>query len=72
MKVKPIIPLPEKTAFPGHVDLALLHRAVEALEYKAHMEAGMSQAPDLIIQEETQEWQDAQVLRRALDQGEFQ
>lgn len=37
---------------------------VEALEYKAHGEAGHSQMPDLIEQEDTEEWILAQDLRR--------
>lgn len=41
---------------------SLLRRAVKALREQAHMEAGTSQAPDLIKQEHTQAWADAKAL----------
>ena len=47
---------------------ALILRAVAALEYKAHNEAGQSFGEDIFDKEETQEWEDAQVLRAALKQ----
>lgn len=45
---------------------ALLNRAIEALEYKAQMEAGQSQAPALFTREETQAWDDAKAVRQAI------
>lgn len=53
----------------GTLDRPLLYRAVEALLQQAHMESGTSMAPDLIDNEDTQAWKDAQILRAALDQG---
>jgi predicted HAD superfamily Cof-like phosphohydrolase len=47
----------------------LLLSAIEALRYKAHNEAGQSQAPDLVKQEETEEWGDADTLQEAMAAG---
>lgn len=44
------------------ISKALLRRAVAALRDAAHMEAGTSQAPDLVRMEDTQEWEDAKAL----------
>ena len=33
-----------------------LEMIIEALKYKAHSEAGQSQAPDLFSKEDTEEW----------------
>jgi hypothetical protein len=49
-----------------NIPKAVLLRAVEALRVDAMMEAGQSQAPDLIKKEDTQQWQDAKDLARAL------
>lgn len=45
---------------------AVLRRAVEALRHSASIYAGTSQAPDLITAQETQEWEDAKTISRAL------
>lgn len=44
------------------ISKALLRRAVAALRDAAHMEAGTSQAPDLIQVQDTQAWEDAKTL----------
>lgn len=43
--------------------------AIEALEYKAHMEAGQSQEPYLIRKEDTEEWEAARKFKDALRMG---
>ncbi|WCD44225.1 hypothetical protein Lumi_086 [Xylophilus phage Lumi] len=48
---------------------AVLQRAIAALEYQAHMEAGQSQSPDLIRKEDTQAWGDSIALRISLRAG---
>jgi hypothetical protein len=48
---------------------AILRRAMEALRYKAQMEAGMSEEPNLFAREETQEWVDAGVIAFHLRNG---
>jgi hypothetical protein len=52
------------------VPKALVRAAIVALEYKAMMEAGQSQKPDLFIKEETVEWRDAQLLKLILRRKE--
>lgn len=49
-----------------YVRQVVLRRAIKALEAQAHDKAGHSQGVDLITVEETQEWADAQELRRDL------
>jgi hypothetical protein len=49
------------------IERDLIERAIEALRYQAHNEAGMSQMPDLISKEDTQEWADAERLKRLLE-----
>lgn len=47
-----------------YVRQAVLRRAIVALEAQAHDIAGHSQGDDLVSAEETQEWADAQELRK--------
>lgn len=47
------------------VDAEVVRAAERALRYRAKMEAGMSQAPDLFTKEETVEWAQAKALRAA-------
>jgi hypothetical protein len=59
-----------KPAVPTRIPIAILKRAIKALEYQAWMEAGLSQAPDLINEKDTQAWKDAQEIKRILrEQG---
>jgi hypothetical protein len=55
-----------KPPVPVRIPAALLKRAIKAFEELAHAQAGYSQAPDLILPENTQEWKDAQALRRIM------
>ncbi len=50
-----------------HIPRAMLTRIINALEYYAHMEAGQTQKPDLCDNEDYQEWDDAQELRKKLE-----
>lgn len=45
---------------------SVLRRAAQALRYEARTRAGMSQAPDLFAAQDTQEWDDAQLIAKAL------
>ena len=49
---------------------SLLLRAAEALRQQAHMEAGSSQAPDLIKKEDTQAWKDRAEINRLMREAE--
>lgn len=49
-----------------NIPKALLLRAADALQYKAHNEAGQSQAPDLFGKEDTQEWTDAEAIKKLM------
>ena len=45
----------------------LIHAAIVALQEQAHMEAGHSQAPDLIEQEDTEAWKYAAELDKIIE-----
>lgn len=45
----------------------LIHAAIVALQYQAHMDAGHSQAPDLIAKEDTDEWKYADALNKIIE-----
>lgn len=55
----------EKPA-PPQIPRDLLIEAIAALRYKARMEAGQSQAPELFTEEETNEWDWANELEKFL------
>lgn len=55
-----------KPPVPVRIPATLLKRAIKALEELAHSQAGYSQAPDLIYPEDSQEWKDAQALRKIM------
>jgi len=57
-----LYPLPKSATLPALV----ARRVIKALEAQAHVEAAHSQAPDRFTKEETQEWADAQFIRREL------
>lgn len=57
-----LYPLPKSVTLPALV----ARRVIKALEAQAHVEAAHSQAPDRFTKEETQEWADAQLIRREL------
>ena len=52
------------------VPKALIRASIKALEFRAMMEAGQSQKPDLFSKEETVEWRDAQLLKLILRRKE--
>jgi hypothetical protein len=51
-----------------HIPDCYLYLAVDALRYKARVEAGQSQAPDLFDAEDTEDWQAANEIEHALNQ----